>query len=660
MKIKLTVICFLATVILTHAQNAFYTQYKWEQNPVIHKIPQYAADYPAVFVLHNRFMELRIERSVPYTFFTEHKIMHINANAGIEQFNKVYIPMSAGKEIVQLNVRAISPDGRITVLRKENLKELTNVEGYGNFKIFAIEGLELGGELEYLYTTKSSPVSYGREIFQKEVPVLSSSFDIICPSNFLFLATSYNGLSEPKFTALEDKREVISVSTKDIPALKEEQYSAYRANLLRVDWKLETTPTKKEILTWHNLSERIVRNMYSAKIDGEVIKMLKLIPMEDLDVTEKVQMVERYIKTNFIIKNTNDDAYEDAKEIMRNRVANEQGIIKIYVTCWSLLRIPAQLVLAPNRFQGTLDPDFPSPLDFTEVLFYFPTISKYLTPGVSYMRLGPAPSNVAGGEGLFISYAVSSGGKDIEYENYDIKSIPQLEYDHNQMGVKALIEFNDDLLNPVITQENSWQGYRAARYRGYYYFQSGSDKNEFIKQNTLSAIEDATIISRVISGEDINLSFDVDKYFSVKTKYGATSLIEKAGEDYLVSVGKVIGKQSELYQEKQRQTDIAFQATSKYTHEIVVMIPRGYECSGLESIKINNEVKNENEVLMRFDSDYTLEAGKLIIRATEFYKVVDLPKEKYEDFRKVVNSAADFNKIVVVLHPIVEQVTQSK
>jgi hypothetical protein len=43
---------------------------------------------------------------------------------------------------------------------------------------------------------------------------------------------------------------------------------------------------------------------------------------------------------------------------------------------------------------------------------------------------------------------------------------------------------------------------------------------------------------------------------------------------------------------------------------------------------------------------------RLIIKVNEVYKVLFLKKEKYNDFRSVVNSAADFNKLVVVLSPV--------
>ena len=86
--------------------------------------------------------------------------------------------------------------------------------------------------------------------------------------------------------------------------------------------------------------------------------------------------------------------------------------------------------------------------------------------------------------------------------------------------------------------------------------------------------------------------------------------------------------------------------------KLILEIPDGYTCSGLEAAKIHNQVKDErHDVVMEFKSDYRIEGNKLMIKVNEVYKVLYLKKDNYDDFRAVINSAADFNKLVVVLTP---------
>jgi hypothetical protein len=52
---------------------------------------------------------------------------------------------------------------------------------------------------------------------------------------------------------------------------------------------------------------------------------------------------------------------------------------------------------------------------------------------------------------------------------------------------------------------------------------------------------------------------------------------------------------------------------------------------------------------MAFISTWKQEGDKLIIEITEEYNQIKWPKTDYDNFVKVINAAADFNKVVLVL-----------
>ena len=52
---------------------------------------------------------------------------------------------------------------------------------------------------------------------------------------------------------------------------------------------------------------------------------------------------------------------------------------------------------------------------------------------------------------------------------------------------------------------------------------------------------------------------------------------------------------------------------------------------------------------MGFVSGYKLEGKVLTITVEEYYKKVQLPISAYADFQKVINAAADFNKVTLIL-----------
>jgi hypothetical protein len=55
------------------------------------------------------------------------------------------------------------------------------------------------------------------------------------------------------------------------------------------------------------------------------------------------------------------------------------------------------------------------------------------------------------------------------------------------------------------------------------------------------------------------------------------------------------------------------------------------------------------QVTMGFSSEYKLEGNRLKVHVMEQYRRVTYPLSEYEDFKKVINASADFNKIVLVL-----------
>jgi hypothetical protein len=56
--------------------------------------------------------------------------------------------------------------------------------------------------------------------------------------------------------------------------------------------------------------------------------------------------------------------------------------------------------------------------------------------------------------------------------------------------------------------------------------------------------------------------------------------------------------------------------------------------------------------VLSFHSFYELEDNVLNITADEHYRVNIVSVDRYEDYRTVINSAADFNKVSLVLEPV--------
>ena len=80
--------------------------------------------------------------------------------------------------------------------------------------------------------------------------------------------------------------------------------------------------------------------------------------------------------------------------------------------------------------------------------------------------------------------------------------------------------------------------------------------------------------------------------------------------------------------------------------------PKGYKVKNADDIKFNIAYRDQDLIPFLFKSDYIIKDNVLEITIDEYYKEIYAPLSRYEDFRKVVNAAADFNKITLVLEKL--------
>src|SRR5690606_11476970 len=126
-------------------------------------------------------------------------------------------------------------------------------------------------------------------------------------------------------------------------------------------------------------------------------------------------------------------------------------------------------------------------------------------------------------------------------------------------------------------------------------------------------------------------------------------LIQKSGSKYIFKVGDVIGRQEEMYQTKARQLPISIAYTHQLERTITINIPKGYKISNPEVVNMNIDFGKEK---YGFVSSYQLQNNKLIIHIMEHYGNILYDKSEIENYKKVINAAADFNKKSLIFEKI--------
>ncbi|MCF6279984.1 MAG: DUF3857 domain-containing protein [Flavobacteriaceae bacterium] len=636
---KILIIAFLFTTTISFSQ--YYKTYNWEENPKLHELTENENSKSSIAILKKNIVEFKqsaITNNIS-VYETTHSIIRVNDDTGIAKHNQIYISMYNVKKIKGIKARTISKEGKVTNLDENNIKQIENVEEYGDFQIFAIEGAKIGSEIEVLYTVEKEFSPFGSKTLQFDYPIKRSEM-VFITNNLTGNIKTYNTDQTFDRTYLEDKLIEELVLT-DIPATVEEDYATNDANKIYVVYQCFGNPDLTQEDFWNNIISNIASGFFpekAAKVTTEEVeKVILKNQKSDISLYTKANLLENYIKNNFtVIDNRNPQANE-IDYILKNKSASEYSILKAYAHFLKAMQIEYQVVVTANRFEHKFDPDFYNPNALREFMIYLPEIKQYISPTRIDYRLSEAPSNILGNYGIFIN-------KDVEY--YFAK-ITQYDPDYSRIKRVMDISFSDDFDKVIIDEYQEYSGHWGIQNRAFMTLASGQQKEDFKDQLTGSGIEDKNLIKFEVENEDMNQT-EYNLPYIVKSITNSSALLEEAGDSYIFQVGKVIGIQSELYQEKERVHPIEMQYPNQYNYTITVDIPKGYTLEGLESLEINKRMEVDGELLCKWLSEYEIKDDKLIITIEESYYINEYPIEHYEAFRSVINAASDFNKAAIL------------
>ena len=658
MKKVFIVMALLFTGILSaNAQLLYqYQDYDWDAKPVIQKIDTGDASKSAVILKDLRVFEFVSYSNSLITIETTHKIIRVNDDKGVEQYGRVYLPIGEGDKVLKLKARAISPSGKITDMDINNVKEITdpgNVPVYyqdKHYQIFALEGVEKGGEVEYYYSIlrSSSRYRYGSETVQSDEPAYNIHMEIIAPDYLYFKTKGYNNFPHiANFTS--GGKVFIKIDTAYMPALMKEPYSDYTNNLARMEYKIERTSNSSADLYTFEIAATTFSDAYHIK-DPKKLKIFdKLIKQNKwaaLQGEAQIKAVESYIKENISEKEGGGPEFSDPEKILKNKYGDQVGIMRIYTGVFDRMGIKFQIVMTAKRSSKLFDESFDS-WDFLEdILLYFPANGKYIDPAAPYGRLDYPPAEYVGNKGLFIEEITL--GK-IMSALPKIKMIAPPPCTKTFQKINTSIHFADDFEKQNLDVQETYGGYDPGfEIKAVYKVLDDDKKKELLDNIFKSTFPDAKVTDKVALHTSIDTSsFDVP--VAIKGKVSTGSLIEKGGNQYIFKIGMVIGPQDELYDNKEpRKFDIVAEYPRSYIRDITFYIPDGYKVENLEALKTDKHYIDGQDTTLEFKSDYTVSGNAVHIYVSEYYAHQNYPKSIYPTYRDVINASADFNKIKLV------------
>lgn len=635
---QLFIFAFLLSA--TTAFSQYYTTYDWEASPQLHTLNSFEDSESSVGVLKRKVVEYyQSELTNKINIYeTTHSITRVNDEVGIQRHNQVYIPMRSGSKLKGIKARTIAKDGSITNLDENNIKQIENVEAYGDFQIFAIEGAQSGSEIEVLYTLEKEYSPFGTENIQSNFFIKRAEM-VYITNNLLGTIKTYNTDQEFERTFLDNKL-VEELVVSNIAPVTEEEYSATEANKIYVAYQCFGNPDVTQEILWTNTVGNISKGLFPVQIQKVIIDEIRENIMkkdEELSDYEKVARLDNFVKSNFTVVENRNPQLEEIDYILQNRSASEVGILKVYAHFLVALAVEYEIVITANRYTQRFDPDYYNPNALREFLIYIPLIKQYISPNRIDYRISEAPTNILGNNGLFINQEME----------YHFSKITQTDPDYSHIVRNMDIRFSEDFDNTIVDEYQEYYGHWGFQNRAYMALSSGDAKKQFEDYLTGSGIEGKNVTKLELENEDMNQT-EYNLPYIVNSTIESSYLIQDAGGSYIFEIGKIIGIQSELYQEKERENPIEMQYPNQYNYEIIVDIPKGYTVDGLESLVLNKELVIDGKKLCYWNSSYEIKNNKLIITIEESYRVNEYPLEKYENFRAVINAASDFNKAAIL------------
>jgi len=620
----------------------------WVASPKLHVADSQFVNESAIIlddVRQHQYVDVDKDNMV--IMITCRRLIKINDDKGAELYNKIYIPVNPVTEVVQsIKARTIQPTGQVLDLPQDKIFDVT--EDGNAYKKFALEGIEKGCEIEYMYTIKRKVSFFGLETYQSGyAPCENAVFILETPKRLLFSVKGYNGFTVSNDSVIGDQR-ITTAIQKNIVALADEKYSDRTPNLMNVQYKLSynlSIDQNARLFTWNELA----KNVYTAyttftpketkAIDG-FIKGINL--PKNATEEEKLVAIEEYIKTAVGDDDQGGDDADNIEKIIKNNVASNDGLTKLFIATFERLGINYQIVFPSKKDDYPLDETFENYKLVEEMLFYFPNSGNFMEPAnrtIRYPFIDPA---WAATTGLFLK-GTTIGTFKTAIASFD--SIGIQPYDKNAIDLEVKMQFTGTMDSMQLHTKQTLLGYGATSYRPAFSFLSDDKKEEFTKDVVTTVAKTDNVQNITVQNSAMTDTYK-NKPLIIEADITSGDILDQAGNNILIKMGEVIGPQVEMYQEKPRQLPIAMEYPHSEDRDIYFTIPAGYQIKNLNDINSSKTAANDS---IGFVSSFTQKGNILHIKIHEYYKMTDFPVIMFEEFTKVINASADFNKLVLVL-----------
>ena len=643
MEKKFLFLRFLLIVLSVNSFSQSYLNINWDDKTGDLKTSNH--DLQGIFSNHYvEYFNSKFSDEV-YIYETHHMKTKINKITD-DSNNDIFISKINVSEIVDVKSKIINDDTTATYGFEEMKKMIDKSTSSENYNYYKIPGIKEQDIVEVIYTVKRDFNFNGNKIIEESYPILSSKF-ILIENDFKSNIKIYNSFNSFVEDTLIDGKKSKIINFKNLDATSNEQYSTPIANKIKVSYQCyENREDVSQTEYWNNLVQNLRELFFPSSINPIAIDLFNEIQKNNISIPENEisisNKIDEYIKNNFIISDDDDPNLNEISYIFDNKISNDFSIIQVYTNLLKAAKVDYEVAISCNRYFLKFDPELFDPNQLREFVIYLPNSEKYISPNRIEYRVSEAPDDLLGNYGVFID-------KNLDYY---FSEITQSDKNFSEIKKKIEISIPKNLKKLKIKENRSFSGYWAIMNRNYVSLSENEETDFLIDYFTINGLDNKKVTNYNIKNFDIsNNSYNTP--LRINSTITTTELVEEVDGLVYLKVGKVIGLQSNLFDDNKRINEIEINFPNSYEYQIEVEIPKGYRVSDYSELnKAKEFISVDGSISAKFNSKATLNNNKINIVINEFYKNLRYDKGRYQEFREVINAAAKFYESTVILEQI--------
>ena len=629
-------ICFLFLISQNiSAQRNRWKEHNFKDSTSLSPIDEKYLNEDAVIVKNVKLFEFK-GGFLEYTIQkTSYNLIRVNNDIGLEAYNKIYIPMYGVNEIIDIQVRFISPNGVVTNLKRSDIRKVENLEGYGDFTVFAIKGAEIGGEIEYKYTLKMKASFSHLEIYYNRYPIQEARFELVAPSGLFIHIQGFNGF--PEFEIDAKGRKAWYASLKDVEPYETEDYALNTSNRLKVAYAANTG-IQYLYQSWPKMIEEkhAFFEGFTKANEKRAKKISTQLKLDSLSTPQKIQMIQSFGMDSISL--TNSYYFPDLNAILDQRIAfSAYSKLKVMAVLFKANGINYKTLWATDKYFAEYIDDYPYSFNQDRLLFYFPEIDQYLDPFSRFYPLGIIHKDYLDTKSYFVSERSKS-----------LKRIEPVDTSRSKQVINIHIELDSNWVTHIKSKYELY-GYAAASMRSFLAYIKEDEMDELFEEFHSYHMMDLKMEDVVITNDSLDPLRYPQLPLILEFEMSSSMITEKAGTDYLLKLGSLLRPASDFYHIEERRQDIIMDYPICSYTTLELAIPEGYELTNPQILKQDASHTDTNGIATYFyNTEYKLENNQLKYKITNGNTQCRYAVDEFKSLQKVINAISDLSMTSLV------------